>query len=241
MQKNRTTYQPYGFLETVKLYRGAPLAIPLGNTKLVSELETKGGHAAGQALIRLAKMQGWRPTRFAVITGGPSAEAKRWCEHNEVSYLVKPIDRTHLERFLGRRPTKAFVVHGRDSKALEKIKKALTSAGIQPIVLMEQPEKGRTVIEKFEDVAAECDYAIILATPDDVGGLKTTNKRSHRMRQNVLFELGYFCGSYGRRMGRVVLIEFGESEIPTDIAGVIRIDGSVSPSKLAKKLKEEIL
>src|SRR5208283_2849961 len=26
LQKNRTTYQPYGFLETVKLYRGAPLA-----------------------------------------------------------------------------------------------------------------------------------------------------------------------------------------------------------------------
>ena len=44
----------------------------------------------------------------------------------------------------------------------------LTKLELNPVVLHEQPHRGRTVIEKFEahsDVA----FAVVLFTPDDVG------------------------------------------------------------------------
>ena len=65
-------------------------------------------------------------------------------------------------------------------------------------------------------------------------------KSQFRCRQNVIFELGYFCGALGRGKGKVNIIEFGETEIPSDIAGIIRIDGNKSKKILKKEFEKEI-
>ena len=67
-----------------------------------------------------------------------------------------------------------------------------------PIILSEQPNEGRTVIEKFEHNAESGGFAIVLTTGDDVGG-KTETDLQKRARQNVILELGYFVGAIGRR------------------------------------------
>ena len=53
----------------------------------------------------------------------------------------------------------------------------LDKLDLEPIILHEQPEGGRTLIEKFEDYA-DVDYAIVLVTADDVG------KKLRMMRPN---------------------------------------------------------
>ena len=40
--------------------------------------------------------------------------------------------------------------------------------GLDPVILHEQPNKGRTIIEKFEELA-DVAFAVILFTDDDVG------------------------------------------------------------------------
>jgi predicted nucleotide-binding protein len=127
-------------------------------------------------------------------------------------------------------------------KALGKVRKLLNTLAIEPVVLMEQPNKGRTVIEKFEEVSSSCHCAVVLMSPDDLGRLANVKFRSaqFRMRQNVVYELGYFCGTLGRRSGAVVLLEFGDVEIPSDIAGVIRINGLGKLSSLKKQLQTEL-
>jgi predicted nucleotide-binding protein len=38
------------------------------------------------------------------------------------------------------------------------------------VIFHEQPNAGRTIIEKFEDHGGSAGFAVVLLTPDDVGG-----------------------------------------------------------------------
>ena len=117
-----------------------------------------------------------------------------------------------------------FLVHGRDHGTRDTVAKFLSDLGIEAIVLEDQPNAGRTVIEKLEEFS-NVGYAIVLCTPDDVGALADDpgNLRP-RPRQNVVQELGYFHGRLGRdRVGALIK---GELEMPSDFDGVayIRMD-----------------
>ena len=114
----------------------------------------------------------------------------------------------------------------------------LQKLGLEAIILREEPDAGRTIIEKFEDCAADVGFAVVLLTPDDLGGAATAAATASRARQNVIFELGYFAGKLGR--GRACLMRKGAVEIPSDLHGVIYTDldpGDGWKIKLVKELK----
>jgi len=115
-----------------------------------------------------------------------------------------------------------FVVHGHDETAKEQLARFLEKLGLKAIILHEQPDQGRTIIEKFEDYAEQVGFAVILLTPDDLGAAKVQAVQGSRARQNVIFELGYFAGKLGR--GKTCLLRKGDVEIPSDLYGVIYSD-----------------
>ncbi|HGM5583269.1 TPA: TIR domain-containing protein [Pseudomonas putida] len=112
-----------------------------------------------------------------------------------------------------------FVVHGHDEAALQGLARFLEKLGLEAIVLREQVDQGRTIIEKFEACANGVGFAVVLLTPDDLGGAVSAAEPNARARQNVIFELGYFAGKLGR--GKVCLLRKGSVEIPSDLYGVI--------------------
>ncbi|WP_159451892.1 TIR domain-containing protein [Hymenobacter roseosalivarius] len=116
-----------------------------------------------------------------------------------------------------------FIVHGREEAMRKDTQATLHRFGIDGIVLSEEINKGQTIIEKFDRVAKECGYAVVLFSPDDIGGLKTTGKTvptlSPRARQNVILELGYFVGLLGR--DKVFVLVAGNVEQPSDFHGVV--------------------
>jgi predicted nucleotide-binding protein len=63
---------------------------------------------------------------------------------------------------------RVFIVHGRDYESVKELKTMLVEFGLNPVVLHEQPSKGRTVVEKLEDYS-DVGYAFAVLTPDDVG------------------------------------------------------------------------
>lgn len=116
---------------------------------------------------------------------------------------------------------RVFVVHGRDEAAKEAVARFLQKLHLDPIILHEQPNQGRTVIEKFEG-HADVDFAVVILTPDDVGHPSSEpDKPQPRARQNVIFELGYFVGRIGR--GRVCALHKGGVEILSDYEGVVYV------------------
>lgn len=76
-----------------------------------------------------------------------------------------------------------------------------------------EADKGRTVIEKFEQ-CADVGFAVVLLTGDDA-----LENGALRARQNVILELGYFIGKLGR--SRVCALKKGHLEVPSDILGVL--------------------
>jgi predicted nucleotide-binding protein len=112
---------------------------------------------------------------------------------------------------------KVFVVHGRAEAPREAVARFLERLGFQPIILHEQANQGRTVIEKVEN-HSDVGFAVVILTPDDEGNLKGEAPQP-RARQNVMLELGYFIGKLTRR--RVCTFRVGEVEIPSDWRGVV--------------------
>jgi predicted nucleotide-binding protein len=110
-----------------------------------------------------------------------------------------------------------FIVHGRDSPAKLEVARLVQRAGLKDVILHEQPNQGRTIIEKFEAHGGAAGFAIIVATADDVGGLDPDHLQS-RARQNVIGEMFWFAGRLGR--SRVCVLVKGDVEMPSDFAGV---------------------
>lgn len=117
---------------------------------------------------------------------------------------------------------KVFIVHGHDHETRDAVEDFVDNWGLTATILDKQSNKGRTIIEKFEDCADEASFAIVLLTPDDVGA--SVNDKAHlkyRARQNVIYECGYFSGSIGR--DRVCILYKEGVELPSDIHGVVYV------------------
>jgi predicted nucleotide-binding protein len=112
--------------------------------------------------------------------------------------------------------SKVFIVHGHADGPREAVARFLARFGLEPVILHEQANQGKTIIEKFE-AHADVGFAVILLTPDDVGGL-TGSDLQPRARQNVIMELGYFIGHLKR--DKVCALKVGDLELPSDILGI---------------------
>lgn len=113
-----------------------------------------------------------------------------------------------------------FIVHGHNTSVQLSVARTLDKLGLNPIILHEQPNAGRTIIEKFE-ANSNVGFAIILLTDDDEGKLKTEIDLKSRARQNVVLELGYFIGKLGR--DRVLPLHSEGVELPSDIHGLLYV------------------
>lgn len=137
---------------------------------------------------------------------------------------------------------KVFIVHGQDEEAKAVVARFISLCDLEPIILHEKSNGGRTIIEKFES-EADVGFAVVLLTPDDVGGPRkettlTSDELKLRARQNVILELGYFAGRLGRH--RVAALKKGDIEMPSDFAGVVWTlmdTGDAWKVSLARELK----
>lgn len=132
--------------------------------------------------------------------------------------------------------TKVFIVHGHDNLAKIEVARFIEKIGFEAIILHEQANKGKTIIEKIEE-NTNVGFAIILYTPCDVGG-KEGNLKA-RARQNVVFEHGFLMGKIGRN--NVCALVKDSVETPNDISGVVYIAMDSEGAwefKIAKEMKE---
>lgn len=148
---------------------------------------------------------------------------------------IRPLANSAVTNSISR---KIFVVHGHDQGAKETVARFLARLDLEPIILHEQPDRGRTIIEKFEAHASDVNCAVVLLTADDVANSREDpDENELRARQNVIFELGFFVGRLGR--GNTFALVEREVVTPSDIAGVIYIplDDGQWRLRLVKEIK----
>ena len=120
---------------------------------------------------------------------------------------------------------RVFLVHGRDNSSKNEVARFLEKLGLDVTILHERPNKGRTLIAKFQEESSDVSFAVVLVTPDDHGGL-LDGEQKPRARQNVIFELGFFIGKLGSE--RVCALVSEGVERPSDYDGVayVQLDQS---------------
>lgn len=134
--------------------------------------------------------------------------------------------------------TNIFIVHGHNTAIQQSVARTIEKLGLVPIILHEQANAGKTVIEKFE-THSNVGFAIILLTDDDEGKSKTEIDLKKRARQNVVLELGYFIGKLGR--SKVLPLYSDGVELPSDIHGLLYIPLDKAENwkfSIVKELKE---
>ena len=135
-------------------------------------------------------------------------------------------------------PGSVFIVHGHDELNLLRLKELLRKRWrLDSIVMSDQPGKGRTLIEKFEEEARRSAYAIVLMTPDDL--IQVDEDNYTQARPNVIFELGWFYGRLGRP--NVCILFKRGTRIHSDLAGISRIEFTESVAETGDELEQELL
>ncbi|GGI21031.1 hypothetical protein GCM10010987_12340 [Bradyrhizobium guangdongense] len=116
---------------------------------------------------------------------------------------------------------KIFLVHGRDDATKNEVALFLGMIGLQPVILHMRPNGGRHLLTKFQEESEGAEFAVVLMTPDDEGGIAGSGAHRPRARQNVVFELGFFIGKLGP--SKVAALLKGNVEKPSDFDGIAYI------------------
>ena len=74
--------------------------------------------------------------------------------------IPSSIESDNLTLNKGHVSNRVFVVHGRDEATKQMVARFLEGVGLDPVILQEQPNEGRTIIEKFEESAETVGFAV---------------------------------------------------------------------------------
>ena len=189
----------------------------------------------------------FRNTHFSLVvyaSGTPYSEHVKACQRGLKN--IQAVFETYLDEMREEKGVshdyvsnqgnfaKVFIVHGHDGELKQSVARIIDKQGIEAIILSEQANRGKTIIEKLEG-NSDVGGAVCLFTADDVGRENLEKEDKSRARQNVVLEAGYFMGKLGRE--HVVLLANDGIEMPSDLSGVVYTSTNNWQFDLLKELK----
>ena len=140
------------------------------------------------------------------------------CLDRDIEYILEV--RSHSELSV---PTpslaqerRIFISHGGSNDWREVQTFVEKDLGIPTLELAQQPNLGRTVLQKLLEESSRCSYAIVVMTGED-----KTEDGQVRARENVMHEIGFFQGKFG--LARVCLLHEEGTNMPSNIHGLVYI------------------
>lgn len=119
-------------------------------------------------------------------------------------------------KYAPERPLRVFVSHGRSTDWREVQAFIEKDVGLATLELAQEPNRGRTVMQKLEEESDRCSFAVVVMTGDDL-----VAEGPPRARENVMHEIGFFQGRYG--LSRVCLLHEEGVSIPSNIHGLVYV------------------
>ncbi len=132
----------------------------------------------------------------------------------------------------GRR--RVHIIHGKDEAMKQAVAKLLRKLGLEPVILHEQPNQGRTLLGEFSEYS-DVTFAVVLLSPGDPAVAVP------RASQNIILEFGFFLGKLGRKGVLPFYRETKGFDLPVDILsiGYSKFDEEGTwKFKIAKALQE---
>jgi predicted nucleotide-binding protein len=152
-------------------------------------------------------------------------EGRGYVERQHLERLVRDIDYVFEVRANSElsapaeqqsREHRVFLSHGRAPDWREVQAYIERDLGVPTLELAQQPNLGRTILQKLAEESDQCSYAVIVMTGDD-----QVAAGAPRARENVIHEIGYFQGRYG--LANVCLLHEEGTSIPSNVHGVVYI------------------
>jgi CAP12/Pycsar effector protein, TIR domain len=225
-------------------------------------------HAAEQAMLILAAGRGVAPNTNIRAIEAQRAElfGRFWAwihlAFSTYPYLVDRISRLHEFALaaaqagiasnapvvvgalpIAHRQIRALplmIVHGHDVAARLELENFLLRnfPHVTPMTMIDKAASAWTLAEKFERMATSVRGALAILSPDDLVLTRRTSAQAARARQNVIVELGWFWGRFGR--GKCLLLVRGDVDIPSDLSGVDLHRFAASPLECSENIREFI-
>jgi predicted nucleotide-binding protein len=213
-----------------------------------AKIERTVGKTYGDGSIELKQIKDAMKLNFVVSNGQTEEQKHRYFDNlyerrfirieklindfkSESEFSYESSNDSDLER-----SKNIFIVFGHDDYAALQMEKIIREFKLNPILLSDQANKGRTLIQKFQDEAKDIAYAFVLFTPDD--NVTNQSKEYQQARPNVIFELGWFCGKIG--LENVSIVCKKGTAIPSDLDGIMRIDYESKIEEQYKKIMKEL-
>lgn len=164
------------------------------------------------------------PVRPIPISSGTTDyDGRGYIERVSLATLVRDIDyvfevrsQTLPKETRVKRPRRIFISHGHSQDWLQVQAYIEKDVKLPTLELAQQPNKGRTVLQKLREESDKCSFAVIIMTGDDDLGTGPP-----RARENVMHEIGFFQGKYG--LERACLLYEEGTNIPSNIDGLVYI------------------
>lgn len=131
-----------------------------------------------------------------------------------------------------RKSNEVFIIYGHERVALLDLERMLKQRwSLKTIILMDEPGRGRTLIEKFEEEAKKAAYAFAILTPDDMIRSRDSSIEYLQPRPNVIFELG---------RQKVCILNRKGAEIHSDLRGISHIQFNESVLEKVTEIENEL-
>jgi len=158
---------------------------------------------------------------FSVIDVNPNMD--NWFRLDQLETLVRYIEQalelranSELATPVSSSVVRVFISHGSTNdwnKVQAFIEKDLE---IPTLELAQEPNKGRSILQKLNEESSRCSFAVIVMTGDD-----QNSDGIPRARENVMHEIGFFQGKFG--VSAVCLLHEEDTSIPSNIHGLVYI------------------
>jgi hypothetical protein len=135
----------------------------------------------------------------SVPMGIPGPEQRKFYARTQVEALIRAIDeileiRSNSELASpAKSERRVFLTHGSATDWREVQSYIERDIGVETLELAQQPNLGRSVLEKLEQESNKCDSAVIVMTGEDADAAGIP-----RARENVVHEIGYFQAKFGQ-------------------------------------------
>jgi len=115
-----------------------------------------------------------------------------------------------------------FIVHGHDTEKKDEVVRFLRELQLCPVILQDEPSRGKTIIEKVEFYISQTSFAIVLLTRDDFGLSKEDSNVDEI--KNLVNQSNYDSLNHG---GSISNIE--KSQVFLLVASTLRMLKAITP------------